>query len=93
MPIDVIDPRNYLLPRKPPPVAPEDMALLKWKDGDDSKSSELVPHRCKGCVGSSSMHESVGSCLLGMLEFIEPGAARNFDVMRRSSDLGLYGCS
>ena len=38
VPIDVIDPRNYLLPKNPPPLAKEDEALLNWRDGDVASS-------------------------------------------------------
>ena len=38
VPIDVIDPRNYLLPKKPVPVPPEDEALLNWREGDEHGS-------------------------------------------------------
>lgn len=41
VPIDVIDPRNYLLPRDPPQLAPADRALLDWKDEDHLSSREL----------------------------------------------------
>ncbi|CAN0333197.1 unnamed protein product, partial [Ectocarpus sp. 8 AP-2014] len=34
VPIDVIDPRNYLLPKKAVPLPPEDEALLNWREGD-----------------------------------------------------------
>ena len=29
--IDLIDPVNYLVPTRPPPLDPEDQALLEWK--------------------------------------------------------------
>lgn len=38
VPIDVIDPRNYLLPKNPPPLAKEDEALLNWREGDVASS-------------------------------------------------------
>ncbi|CAM9864689.1 unnamed protein product, partial [Sphacelaria rigidula] len=40
VPIDVIDPKNYLLPRNPPPLAPEDEALLNWREGDGHASGK-----------------------------------------------------
>lgn len=39
VPIDVIDPRNYLLPKNPVPLPPEDEALLNWREGDGPGSS------------------------------------------------------
>lgn len=32
VPIDVIDPHNYLLPAETPPLPPEDEAILNWKE-------------------------------------------------------------
>lgn len=40
VPIDVIDPRNYLLPKKAVPLPPEDEALLNWREGDGPGSGE-----------------------------------------------------
>ena len=34
VPIDIIDPRNYILPKNPVPLPKEDEALLNWGDGD-----------------------------------------------------------
>ncbi|CAN0087224.1 unnamed protein product, partial [Hapterophycus canaliculatus] len=40
VPIDVIDPRNYLLPKNPVPLPPEDEALLNWREGDGPGSAK-----------------------------------------------------
>ncbi len=47
VPIDVIDPRNYLLPKNPVPLPPEDEALLNWREGegDGPGSGACVSYR------------------------------------------------
>lgn len=40
VPIDIIDSRNYLLPKNPVPLPKEDEALLNWREGDSSNTGE-----------------------------------------------------
>lgn len=40
MPIDIIDSKNYLLPKNPVPLPKEDEALLNWREDDNSSTGE-----------------------------------------------------
>lgn len=64
VPIDVIDPRNYLLPKKPVPVPPEDEALLNWREGDDHGSGACWVNTLLASAGAGAGVGFVGVSLV-----------------------------